>query len=104
MRGDMKKGMRPGEAITDASTTLAERLEQGELVVFAPGAVPLPTDDDLGFLRSRQLRHRSQHAIQFDPITTRLSGQRSTTAHDAERLAQIMRQFSATMTAWLANL
>lgn len=89
--------------VGDANTT-AERLERGELIAFPTGAFPLPAADDLTFLRTRQLRRVTQQAIQFNPETARISGDRPTTAADAERFAAIMRRFSEGAAAWLARL
>ena len=37
--------------VTAVEAGLAERLERGEVVVFAPGVLPLPSEEDLVFLR-----------------------------------------------------
>jgi hypothetical protein len=86
-----------------SGTTAAERLEQGELLLYHPGEFPLPPADDLDFLRSRRLRHDAEKAIAFDPASGKVSGERLTTPEESERLATIMGRFAGAASAWLAE-
>ena len=53
---------------------LAERLERGEVVVFAPGVLPLPSDDDLLFLRKELGDLITLKNISYHPNDGHLSG------------------------------
>jgi hypothetical protein len=86
-----------------SGTTAAERLEQGELLLYPPGEFPLPTADDLDFLRSRRLRQDTEKAIALDTSSGKVSGERPTTPEESERLAAILGRFAGTVAEWLAE-
>jgi hypothetical protein len=96
--------MNSGQDAIDAGMTLAERLERGEHVTFPADKFPLPPSDDLAFLRTRQLRRRTQQAILFDPTTRHTSGARATSAADKQRLDRIMEAFSEVCTSFLSQV
>lgn len=95
--------MDSGETTRDVDTTLAQRLEEGELVFLPDCPFPLPSSDDLEFLRSQRLKNSSYPSISFDPTEGLLAGHRRGQKYDPERLAKLLRSFSDAATGWLAN-
>jgi 3-deoxy-D-manno-oct-2-ulosonic acid (Kdo) hydroxylase len=96
--------MNSGDLILEGGASLAERLEQGELVFYPEAPFSLPSAGDLEFLRTQRLKHAAVQSISFDPSSGRVRGHRRHSKNDTERLAQILRAFSDAATGWLANL
>ena len=82
---------------------LAERLERGELVTFAPCAFPLPSHEERVFLFEQQL-HSAKKNISFNPATERVSGFAYRSDEQEYRLAAIMKAFAGAVDAWLAKM
>jgi hypothetical protein len=82
-------------------SSLAERLELGELVYFPVCPFRLPAGENLAFLRSR--RARASRVIEFDPLDSTVRGQGQVKHDDSQRLAVLLQSFSETATAWLAG-
>ena len=95
--------MDSGETAGEDGPTLADRLEQGELVSYAVCPFAWLDSEHLRFLRSQQLKHPSLQSISFDPTGGLVSGHRHRARGDTERLAGLLRSFSDTATGWLAN-
>jgi hypothetical protein len=83
------------------NSSVAERLEHGELVTFSPCPFPLPGTDDLAFLFAQKL-HSSKKNIAFDPETEELTGFAYRSDEQEDRLGSIMKTFAANARSWLA--
>ena len=83
---------------------LDERLERGAIVPFEPCPCALPTGDDLAFLLQQQLKSSIHKNISFNPENHTVTGFAYQSAQQAERLSNLMRDFSQAACAWLANL
>lgn len=81
-------------------TSLASRLEAGELIHWPVCPFPVPEGADAAFLRTH---FTDSPDIALDPRGGRLDDSRGLMPHDAERLANLLREFSRTATGWLAN-
>jgi len=91
--------------IADAAPVLSleERLERDEIVHFASTPFPLPQGGDRAFLLQQQLAGRVHKNISYDPATGRATGFRRQSAIQTERLTQVLDEFSAGVTTWLAR-
>lgn len=88
----------------DSETGLAQRLERGEIVAWAPCPFPLPDGDDLLFLM-RQQRTSSVHKnISYNPDSDTASGFVRQSPGETEQLHRLLGDFSRRATAWLADL
>jgi hypothetical protein len=83
--------------------TPEERLERGDLVVYAKAPFPLPEGDDLDFLLRQELAPLGHKNISYDPGTGRLSGHVRRTPAEDERFRSLLACFSQGVTAWLAE-
>jgi hypothetical protein len=82
---------------------LAQRLERGEIIVYATCPFSLPTGDDRLFLFDQELGGRSHKNISYQPNTGRIAGFRRRSADQIARLRRLMAGFSETATTWLAK-
>jgi hypothetical protein len=81
---------------------LAESLERGEILMFPPGALELPSEEDLAFLRDELGKLISLKNISYHPRGDYLSGIKK--AGDArERTRRILSERHRTVTAFLAR-
>jgi hypothetical protein len=83
--------------------SLAERLERGELVTFAPCPIALPGGEERDFLLSQQL-HSSRKNISFNPETEIVTGFAYHSDEQEDRLTAVMKTFSLDAQTWLHNL
>jgi hypothetical protein len=84
-----------------AATGIAERLERGEVVYHSTCPFPLPAGTD-SFLLEQSLG-RGHKNISYDPHTSRAGGFRRHSRAQAERLRELLADFSRNATAWLAG-
>jgi hypothetical protein len=87
-----------------ATTRLEERLERGDLLTFEPCPFALPTGDDLAFLLQQRLRSSNYKNISYNPDQHTISGYASRSPEQADRLRELMRDFSQHLCAWLGKL
>ena len=85
------------------SETDAVRLERGEVLTLDRCPFPLPSANDLAFLRSPEIREKTYHDIQFDPTTRGLSGIGTISVNDRQRMVSILADFSYEITHWLTS-
>jgi hypothetical protein len=88
----------------DSGNGIAERLERGELLAFAPCPFMLPTAEDLAFLRSQRSGGNIHKDISYDPARDLATGYRHRSQEGALRLRRVLRQFADRATEWLARL
>ena len=90
---------------TQASTDspLQERLERGELLVFAPCPFGLPEGDDRSFLHQQQLQS-SKKNISFNPEAKTVAGHKHHSDQQTARLTRLLGSFAARAQAWLGQL
>ena len=82
---------------------LEERLERGEVVLFAPCPFRLPEGEDRAFLFQQGLASRAHKNISYDPTTGRSAGYRRDSTEQADRLCRLLAEFADRATAWLAE-
>src|ERR1700722_932305 len=87
-----------------ATTRLEERLERGEIVTFEPCPFALPTGNDLAFLLQQQLKSSSQKNISYNPEQHSVSGFAYQGSEQAQRLLDLMSEFSQQVCGYLAKL
>jgi len=85
-------------------TSLEERLERGEIIPFTPSPFPLPAGDDLAFLMQQQLQGSSHKNISYNPFNHAVSGFVQQSPAQAERLRNLLRDFSQNVQTWLGTL
>ena len=82
---------------------LAENLERGEILLFEPGALPLPPEEDLEFLRAELPKLITLKNISYHPNGDYLSGiKRVPGVYDRTR--RILRDHNREVGAFLARL
>jgi hypothetical protein len=81
-----------------------QRLERGELLLFAPCPFPLPDAADAGFLFQQHVPGPFHKNISYDPRLRVLSGHALEAPAEIERLQRILAEFSTRATAWLEQL
>jgi hypothetical protein len=86
---------------TAPAFSLAERLELGEVVFYPRCPFLLPAGEDRSFLLAQKLG-RSHKNISYDPTRDRASGFSRESPQQAERLRQMLQQFSRAVTDWLS--
>jgi 3-deoxy-D-manno-oct-2-ulosonic acid (Kdo) hydroxylase len=86
----------------DDENSLAERLERGEVITFAPCPFALPAEGDLAFLCTQRTRGRIHKDLAYDPSRDAAGGYRYQSAAQARRLCAVLGQFAHSATAWLA--
>jgi hypothetical protein len=84
-------------------STLADRLERGEVIYFAQCPFAFLDNDEHEFLLQQRLRSSLHKNISFDPLSERLSGFRPGTAEQEARLAALLARFSEHAERWLAQ-
>jgi len=89
--------------MTDTNTQIEERLERGDIVTFTPCPVALPTGDDLAFLLQQQLKSTHHKNISYNPANHTAAGFVQQSSAQAERLQNLLRDFSQQATDWLAK-
>ncbi len=82
-------------------TIIEHRLERGDIISWDPCPFTLSTGDDLAFLQRQRLTSAVHKNISYNPANDTVSGVAQT---DAERLRQLMGDFSARARAWLTEL
>jgi hypothetical protein len=85
-------------------TRLDERLEQGEIVTFEACALTLPTGDDLSFLLQQRLKSTAHKNICYNPANHNVTSFVHHSQQQAERLQELLRDFSQRTCAWLEEL
>jgi hypothetical protein len=85
-------------------SSVAERLERGEVICFSTCPFALPAGDDRRFLLEQQLSSRAHKNISFDPATGKAGGFRLQSATQARRLRGLLADFAREATAWLASV
>src|SRR5947207_2429881 len=85
----------------DCPPSPEERLEQGEVVLFATAPFPLPEGDDRAFLLEQKEGGLGHKNISYDPATGRLTGLVRTSDAQQERLRSLLAAFSRGVTSWL---
>jgi hypothetical protein len=91
----------------DATPRLAEHLERGhvaQIAHFPLAPFPLPIDDDRAFLLGVRRGPVGHKNISYNPLTGKANGFTGLDNMAADRLARLLRDFSSTATAWLADL
>jgi hypothetical protein len=83
---------------------LEERLERGEIVTFPSCPFFLPQGEDLEFLLGQTLSGWGHKNISYNPSTGRAAGFRYQSSSQAERLGQLLANFSLQARAWLGSL
>jgi hypothetical protein len=84
-------------------TSIEERLERGDVVYYSVCPFPLPEGDDRDFLLEQQLGGRVHKNIGFDPHTGKAGGFLRRDGIQAERLRQLLADFSKSTTQWVAQ-
>jgi len=103
MKAAMSQGLQTHSVCNDDSPVeLATRLECGEILVFAPGLLPLPEESDQAFLREQLSNHIKLKNISYHPSGDYLSGIKGK-ADVKNRTQQILRQRACTVTDFLAE-
>ena len=90
--------------MTTGIARLEERLERGEIVTFEPCPFALPTGDDLDFLMRQQLSGPAHKNISYNPANHAVAGFEFQSPEQAERLRQLLRDFSERACTFLAAL
>jgi hypothetical protein len=96
-------GARTLSAAAEFSPSLEERLERGEVYFYPSCPFSLPEGDDREFLLTQRLASRAHKNISYDPATNRAAGFARIDDKQAERLREMLANFSRTVTAWLAT-
>lgn len=86
-----------------ATTSLAQRLERGELVLFSPCPFTLPEGEARALFLRQQLRS-SKKNISYNPTTGTVSGHVFRSSDEARRLCEEMAAFSKQARRWLASV
>lgn len=87
-----------------SETSVAERLERGELVSFEPAPFSVPAGADLAFLLEQQLQSALHKNISYNPANESLTGLSCKSAEQAARMRALMQAFSAEAASWLAGV
>jgi hypothetical protein len=95
----------PGSGVPtgDVASTPAEQLERGHVVFYTVCPFALPQGDAYQFLLDQRLASRAHKNISYDPHTGKTSGFARRGPGQAERLRDLLADFSRTATAWLAQ-
>ena len=86
------------------SPALAERLERGALLTFAPCPFPLPAADDRTLLTEQRLEYPGTRHISYDARRERVRGFAHQSAAQAQRLRDVLARSAAEATRWLSAL
>lgn len=86
------------------TTSLEERLERGEVVTFTPCPFTLPAGDDVAFLLQQQLGGSAHKNISYNPANQSVAGFLEHSQEQADRLRDLLREFSCRVQAWLQPL
>jgi hypothetical protein len=97
---NLKMGPGPG---SEMDSSIEDFLERGEVHYYPVCPFPLPEGDDRRFLLEQQLGGRVHKNIGYDPRTGKTSGFRRLDEAQAERLRQLLADFSRTTTEWLGQ-
>jgi hypothetical protein len=81
----------------------AECLERGEIVTFPGCPFPLPSAEDVAFLRIQRARGSVHKDISFDTARHIAAGLRYESPDQLRRLCRILNEFAEQATAWLAS-
>jgi hypothetical protein len=98
----LRDGMPP---TMDQARAWCERLEAGEILYFSETPVPIPPDDLRFLLEQRQTGSALHKNIAYKPVRDQLSGvdEKSTDPAEVEQLREVMRRYSAGVTAFLKD-
>jgi hypothetical protein len=91
-------------AIQSPATSLAERLERGEVVYYPNCPFPLAEGEDRLFLLGQRLASRAHKNISYDPSKGKAAGFLRQSVEQAERLRDLLAAFSRSATRWLAEI
>lgn len=83
--------------------SMEKKLEQGEVLHFPECPFPLPTGDDRTFLCGQRIGGLGHKNITFDPEAARVTGFRFESRDQANRLGDLLADFSRNATRWLAE-
>ncbi len=103
MSGPTLRTVAAAEFQASPPTDLAECLERGQIVRFAPGLVPLPSEDELDFLRRELGELISLKNISYHTKGDYLSGIKGA-APQRERTRRILRKHNRDVRRFLAPL
>jgi hypothetical protein len=90
--------------MTIATARLEDRLERGDIIIWKPCPIMLPTGDDLTFLLQQQLKSSAHKNISYNPANHTVSSFARHSQKQADRLQGLMRDFSRRTCAWLASM
>jgi hypothetical protein len=82
---------------------LAERLERGEVIHYPVCPFPVPEGEQRQFLLEQRLGSRAHKNISYDPGKDRVAGFLYRDRPQAERLHQLLEDFSRVATGWLGQ-
>lgn len=91
------------DAFPPGAPTPARRLESGEILLFAPGRLPLPTEDELVFLRDELGSLMTLKNISYHPEGDYLSGMKRV-PEAAARTRDVLREHGARVAGFLGAL
>jgi hypothetical protein len=91
------------QPIADSGSSLAERLERGELLTFTPSPVALAAQH-FSLLRSLRPRGSVHKDISYNPARRLATGFRCEAPADADSVRAILCEFAAQAAGWLARL
>jgi hypothetical protein len=94
---------RPSGPRPSCAGSMEERLERGDVEYFPVCPFPMPEGEALAFLLEQRLASRAHKNISYHPHTGKAGGFLRHSATQAEKLREMLTNFSATATAWLAR-
>jgi hypothetical protein len=97
------RSLTPARPELPAGLTPEHCLERGEILCFAPGALPLPPEEDLDFLRGELGRRITLKNVSYHPEGDYLSGIRGDRAAK-ERTRRILRSYGESVAHLLSGL
>jgi hypothetical protein len=86
------------------TSSLAERLELGELIVFPLCPFDFSNQEERTFLCSQKLASGTHKNISFDPKTSKLAGIRHQSDTQADRLVSLCKRFSESASEWFKQI
>jgi hypothetical protein len=88
----------------NASTSIEERLERGNVEYFPVCPFAIPQGEDRTFLLEQKLASRAHKNISYDPRTGKAGGFSRYSDPQAERVRVMLGEFANNATAWLATM
>jgi hypothetical protein len=87
----------------EATGSLEERLERGEVLYYPVAPFPLPQGADLELLLRQQLGSLAHKNISYDPATGKVNGYARSCAAQVGPLREVFAAFSRSVTGWLTQ-